>query len=241
MRGWRPASIITFTFLAVGLLVAPGAALAQDDGHEHSAPVDPLAAGGMYTSDLSRVTWWVPEGFQPITHGIPSAGEHAESYVHHAMVNYPGGAAGEMPTDASQVMMEIGVNPVDQLCLEGSPTEATPEQLIGALVDYNARLFAGMDRSFPPVEIAEATTWSDGTVAGTATMAMGDAAGEWTAWLLDDDTVGWLFVGSTPDAEVDAISNKIATSLAFEGDAAFLDELFTDWMLGDLCAPLPTA
>ena len=45
MHGWRLASIITSVFLMVGLLGAPGAALAQDDGYDHdhgaSAKVSP--------------------------------------------------------------------------------------------------------------------------------------------------------------------------------------------------------
>ena len=47
MHGWRLASIITSVFLVVGLLGAPGAALAQDDGddHDHGASAEVSPAG----------------------------------------------------------------------------------------------------------------------------------------------------------------------------------------------------
>jgi hypothetical protein len=222
MRPIRPFALAGLLALAVA---APAAA------------ADDAAGGGLYTSAFTKVTWFIPEGWTPVTHGIPTAGSHAESYPHHAMFSYPEGVAGAMPSTEEQVFVEIGVNPVSQLCLADG--DVTPDALVQALIDYNRRIYPEMQ--WPTVEAVPAITWSNGVEAGAVAMSMGpEFGGTWSAWMLDDDTVGWLFIGGMGDSTArDAVSDVLATSLAYTGDAAHLEELFAPYWLEDPCSPMP--
>ena len=228
------------TLSAALVLTGSVAAFAQDEHeHDHGSPSDPTVGGGDYTSAVTMVSWFVPEGYTAVTHGIPGADTHADSYAHHAMFNYPEGTTGALPVGEGHVLAEVGVNEADQLCLDGPATAASPDELIAALLDYNVRLFPDNAASYQAMSPISPTTWSNGVEAGGVGMTMEGMTGAWTAWALDDDAVAWVFVGGPEGEDFGPLSDKIATSIRFGGDAAFLDELYADFQLEDPCSLIP--
>jgi hypothetical protein len=58
--------------------------------------------------------------------------------------------------------------------------------------------------------------------------------------MLDDATVGWLFIGGIGDPASRAeVADTIASSLTYVGDAAALEALFDAYRPDDICSPLP--